>query len=254
MNAPSVHQVWPAEGRLFAISGFDVRVMDGPHPLQAMRQAEIEANWRAEQAANPALFNGEMLMHRDIRIGKDGLLTANAHLTSYATMLWWRKQHDRPVAEHLFPIAVPITRDGAILAIEMGAHTANGGRVYCAAGSLDVHDIVGGRVDFAGNMQREVAEEIGMDIASMTPLSDYFGLRVNRAVTVVRAFQLPYDAEEASARVRAHMAVDHEKEIAGPVIIRNAETTTNNYPAFMPPIIEWIFGSESPIRIPHAKG
>lgn len=254
MNAPAPAFSWPADGTIFPLSGIDVSVVPGAHPLQALKRAEIDRNWEAEHAANPALFNGEMLLHRDIHLGPDGVVRASAHLTSYATMLWWRKQADRPVAEHLFPIAVPVTTDGAVLAIEMAAHTANGGRVYCAAGSLDAHDIVEGRVDFAGNMRREVAEEIGMDLASMTPLSGYFGVRCNRAVTLFRAFGLGFDAGEAIARVRAHMARDDEKEIAGPVIIRRADTAARNYPAFMTPIIEWIFGDDSPIRLPSAKG
>lgn len=254
MNATSASFVWPADGTIFSVSGFDVPVLPGPHPLQLLRQAEIDANWLAEKAANPALFNGEMLLHRDIWIRQDGILRANAHLTSYATMLWWRKQMDRPVAEHLFPIAVPITTDGAILAIEMAGHTANGGRVYCAAGSLDAHDIVVGHVDFSGNMRRELSEETGLDLEAMKPLTGFLGLRCNRAVTVFQAFCLPFDSREAEMRVRAHMERDHEKEIAGPVIIRDGDMTSRNYPAFMPPIIDWMFSPESPIRPARNRG
>ncbi|HZG31209.1 MAG TPA: NUDIX hydrolase [Ensifer sp.] len=240
--------VWPQDGVLFNLSGYDVDVAAGPHPLYLQRREEIEANWVAEQATKPALFNGEMLIHRDVRIDADGRLTATGHLTPYATMLWWRKQPDRPVAEHLFPIAVPITSDGAILAIEMAAKTANAGRIYCAAGSLDAHDIVDGKVDLDANMMREVLEETGIDLASAAPLGGYLGVRVFRAVTLFRIFLLPYDAAEACARVRHHMETDVEQEIAGPVIIRDKSREGRNYPAFMPPIIDWIFSSDSPIN------
>ena len=239
--------VWPEEGTLFDLSGYDISVAAGPHPLYLQRQAEIEENWIAEHSAKPALFNGEMLIHRDVRIDAAGRLVATGHLTPFATLLWWRKQPDRPVAEHLFPIAVPITRDGAILAIEMSAKTANAGRIYCAAGSLDAHDVVDSKVDLDANMQREVVEETGIDLSAATPVGGYLGVRVLRAVTLFRIFRLPYDAEEASALVRRHMETDHEQEIAGPVIIRDKSREGRNYPAFMPPIIDRIFSSDSPI-------
>lgn len=240
--------IWPEDGTLFNLSGYDVSVANGPHPLYLQRQAEIETNWVAEHAANPALFNGEMLIHRDIRIDAEGRLVATGHLTPYSTLLWWRKQPDRPIAEHLFPIAVPITRDGAILAIEMSAKTANPGRIYCAAGSLDAHDIVNGKVDLDANMLREVTEETGIDLSTATPVGGYLGVRAARAVTLYRIFLLPHDAEEACALVRRHMETDHEQEIAGPVIIRDKSREGRNYPAFMPPIIDRIFSSDSPIN------
>lgn len=238
---------WPVEGSIFPVTGFDVSVADGPHPLYDLRRSEIDANWAAEHAANPALFNGQMLIHRDMRRDSEGRITGTAHLTPYATMLWWRKQPDRPLAEHVFSVAVPVTAEGAVLAIEMGEATANAGRVYCAAGSLDALDIRNGRVDYEGNMAREVTEETGLDLSAMQPLTDLFGVRVKRALTVFRVFQCPFNAKEACSRVRAHMETDHEKEIAGPVIIRNAQEA-HNYAAFMPPIIDWIFGGESPLR------
>lgn len=248
MNVRASEFVWPGEGRLFPVSGHDITVDDGPHPVYLQRREEIEANWLAEIAANPALFPGEMLIHRDVRLDTEGRLVAIAHLTPFPTLLWWRKQPDRPLAEHVFPMAVPITSDGAILAIEMGAKTANAGRVYCAAGSLDAHDIADGKVDLEANMMREVMEETGIDLSAATPVGGYLGVRLFRAVTLFRTFLLPFDSKEALERVRRHMETDHEQEIAGPVIIRDKSREGRNYPAFMPPIIDRIFSSDSPIN------
>ncbi len=248
MTSPLEGFVWPEEGRLFSVSGHDITVAEGPHPLYLQRRDEIEANWLAEQQANPALFRGEMLIHRDVALDAEGRLVAIAHLTPFPTLLWWRKQPDRPLAEHVFPMAIPITSDGAILAIEMAAKTANAGRVYCAAGSLDEHDIADGKVDLHANMMREVAEETGIDLSAATPVGGYLGVRVFRAVTLFRTYLLPFDAEEACARVRHHMETDHEQEIAGPVIIRDKSRDGRNYPAFMPPIIDRIFSSDSPLK------
>ena len=235
----------PADGVIVPLSGYDVVLKDGPHPIYLERTAEIEANWLAEHAANPALFNGRMLMHSNVHIDSMGRMASEAHLSPYSTMLWWRKQPDRPKAEHLFSMAIPITRDGALLAVEMSAHTANPGRIYCAAGSLDQHDLVDGRADLDSNMVREVREETGLYLGEAVKVSGYFGVRVNRATVVFRFFQLPYDVDECSSRILRHMEDDAEQEIAGPVFIRDSQIDVQKYPTFMPPIIEMIYGGDA---------
>lgn len=241
MLMESNSSLWPESGELFEIAGVEIELDESEHPLMIARRAEIEANWELEYAANPQLFNGELLLHRDLRLDADGKIRGVAHLAPYASVLWWRKQAERPIAEHFFSIAVPITRDGALLAIRMADHTANAGRVYCAAGSLDAHDIVGGTVDPVHNLFREVAEETGIDLGKAMPRPGYYAVRINRAVTVFRIFDLDFDAKDAVQHILAHMEQDHEKEIAEPVIIRDAETEGRNYASFMPPIIDLIF-------------
>jgi hypothetical protein len=231
----------PKDGEIFPLSGADIVVDGSEHPVLTAHQAEIEANWQIEHAANPMLYNGQMLLHRNLRIDSSGMLRGSGHLVPYSTMLWWRKQPDRPLAEHLFPLAIPLTCDGAVLAIEMAAHTANAGHVYCAAGSLDGHDIVNGTVDLDSNMHREVAEETGIDLSLAASVSPYYGLRINRSFTVFRIYQMAFSADEAVARIRLHMEQDEEKEIAGPVIIRDGHAEGRNYAAFMPPILKSVF-------------
>lgn len=232
---------WPQDGEIFPLSGAEVVVESSEHPVCTAHRAAIEANWQVEHAANPALFNDEMLLHRDLRIDQSGILKGRGHLVPYSAMLWWRKQADRPLAEHLFPIAVPLTRDGSVLAIEMAAHTANPGRVYCAAGSLDAHDIVNCAVDLDRNMHREVAEETGLDLSLAASVSPYYCLRINRSVTVFRIFQMDFTADEAVERIKLHMEQDDEKEIAGPVILRDSNAEGRNCAAFMLPILRSVF-------------
>jgi hypothetical protein len=239
--ADEIRTVWPADDTLFEISKVDIMVKPEAHPILEQYNREIEANWELEHAANPALFNGEMLLHSTIDLSPEGGLSGIAHLTPYAAMLWWRKQPGRPVAEHLFSIAVPVTSDGAILAIRMGMHTANAGKVYCAGGSLDAHDILDGMADLDGNMRREMLEETGIDLNEAVSVSPFYGSRFNRAVNVFRVFQLDFSADEAVRRIYSHMEHDEEKEIAEPVIIRDDDTEDRNYAAFMRPIVRHVF-------------
>jgi 8-oxo-dGTP pyrophosphatase MutT (NUDIX family) len=233
------------EERFYPLGAAEIDLVHAQHPVCEAYHTEIEENWLAEHTANPALYNGDMLLHRNIRLNTNGHLRAVAHVVSFATFLWWRKQPDRPIGQHLFSIAVPVTTDGAVLAIEMAAHTANPGRVYCAGGSLDRNDIRGDKVDIVGNMHREVSEETGIDLGQSAGFGSLRAIMLNRAVTVFRPYYLNFDADEATARVLAHMERDDEKEIAGPVIIRDGDTAGRNYAGFMEPILKFVFSPDA---------
>jgi hypothetical protein len=125
---------WPAEGTIFPVSEIDVRVASDPHPFQLAEMERVRDNWRREIAANPHLFDGRMVLQRAIRIA-DERIAAQAHIVPYSTFLWWRKTR-APGACHLFGMPMLLSSDGAMIAIRMGAHTANPGRVYSPGGSL----------------------------------------------------------------------------------------------------------------------
>ena len=137
-----------------------------PHPFETANRAAIDANWLREKAANPSLFDGEVSLLARLAY-RDRPLEGACHTIRFATFLYWRKTRPWPNAEHAFAHAIPVTSDGALIAIRMGARTANPGRVYFAAGSFDPQDFPGGKVDVDLNMAREVAEETGLDIAGL---------------------------------------------------------------------------------------
>jgi 8-oxo-dGTP pyrophosphatase MutT (NUDIX family) len=230
----------PTDGSLHPVRAFALRISDAPHPLDLTHADAIAENWASEIAANPALFNGQIVLQREIRY-EDGDLSAVGHISRFATFLWWRRQPELAGACHLFGYPVLVSSDGALIAVEMASHTANPGQVYFAAGSLDASDIIDGYCDIEGNMRREVREETGLDLdlARADPVL-YASYRRNR-LTLIRLFTFDQTAEEIVTRIDAFARDSADPEIARGVVIRNGDAGAHRYGAAMLPILAWYF-------------
>ncbi len=233
---------WPPEQTVFPVAALNLRVLDGEHPYRESRRDGIAANWKAEVEANPALFDGRMVFQHQLAFGEEGL-QGQGYIIPFSTVMYWRRQQDRMGGMHLFAYPVIESSDGALVAIRMGAHTANPGQVYFAAGSLEPEDIVSGVCDVEFNMRREVLEETGLDLADSTPGERYYASHFRRTVTVFRLFRFDLTADEIVERIAAHMLVAEDKEIAGAVAIRSADHAAFPYNVAMFPVIDWYFGN-----------
>ena len=242
MNSMNVG--WPAENIAFPVESVDLSFLPGAHPIYEAHRREIEENWQAEAERNPHLFNGRMVLQRHLSIA-DGRIVGEAHEIPYSTLLWWRKQADPGGAFHLFGFAVPVSSDGAIIAIRMGKHTANAGQVYCAAGSLDLSDIADGKIDVFGNMRREVLEETGLDLNDAEADPQFFATHANHRIVVFRFFRFALTADEMLRRIEAYMPHDEEQEIAEALAIRSPDRTAHSYNSLMFPILDLYFGKDS---------
>jgi 8-oxo-dGTP pyrophosphatase MutT (NUDIX family) len=234
--------IWPPPTSPARVDGFDLSVVDGPHPLYAAHREEIEANWEREAKANPHLFNGQMVLQRHLAYD-EGVIRGVAHVIPYSTLLWWRRQPDFEGALHLFGYPVIVSSDGAIIAIRMSERTANPGQVYCAAGSLDLSDIIDGKLDLVVNMVREVREETGLDLSEAEADPHFYASHKDNRIVVFRFYRFPVTAEELTTRIEAHMPHDEEQEIDGVVVLRSADPEAHNYNPLMLPIMDWFFAS-----------
>jgi len=232
---------WPTEKTVFHVDRVKMRILPGEHPLHLAERKAIAANWREEIAANPALFDGRMILQRRIGLGRDGIFS-EGHVIPFSTFLWWRKQPERQGGLHIYAYPVLESRDGALVAIRMGEHAANAGMVYFACGSFEPEDVVDGHCDPERNMRREVLEETGIDLHDATGSDGYYVAHYRRAVTLFRLFRFELTAEEMIARIERHMLVSEDKEIAGAVAIRSADHAAYPYNVGMLPVLDWYFG------------
>ncbi|MCO5065444.1 MAG: NUDIX hydrolase [Rhizobiaceae bacterium] len=229
-------------GQVLPVHEIDMRLLDTPHPYEAAYADRIAENWKLDHAANPHLFNGIIVMPSAFRLSGTRL-TGECNAVNYATLLYWRKNKGPNGLEHGFAFPALVSRDNALVAIRMGKHTANPGRIYFPAGSFEPGDFVGGQVDVHGNMCREVVEETGLDISSAPFDPHYHIFSQNYATVLFRRYWLDEDAETLARRIEGFVAAEAEPEIEGPVVIRKGDNPENMSP-HMAAIVRWHFGRE----------
>ncbi len=220
----------------------DVRLDLGRHPFEAENREAIEANWQREKDANPALFDGKVVLLSQLSY-RAARIEGRCHLVRYATFLKWRRMRSVDTAEHAYAHAILAANDGSLIAVRMGAHTANAGRVYFAAGSFEEADFFAGRVDVDFNMAREVREETGLDIAEAMRDRRLHAYSDETGTVLFRRYRLAEDADSIVARIRASVAAQVDPEIDGPVVISAPDDLPEGLMAHMRPLIAWHFAN-----------
>ena len=154
---------------IIPLTGLDLRFEPAPWPFADERRAEIDAHFTKLRAAKPAMWNGRVLLLRRGEIAA-GVLSGAYSEVDFASFVAWRDWEfpDKSV-RNCFPMAALRSSDGAFLLGVMGAHTANAGHIYFAAGTPDPNDVVGDAVDLEGGVMRELTEEMGLAVSDVTP-------------------------------------------------------------------------------------
>jgi 8-oxo-dGTP pyrophosphatase MutT (NUDIX family) len=218
----------------------DVRLDPAPHPFESANLRAIEENWLHEVTINPHLFDGTVALLSELSY-RDGRLAGRCHIVRYATFMYWRRNRQTPGAGHAFAHAMLVSSDNALVAIRMGPHTVNAGRVYFAAGSFELEDFRDGVVDVDSNMVREVKEETGIDLAEALPDRRYHILSSRNGTVIFRRYRVALTANAMITRINDFVAGEDEPEIAAPVVIHSENDLPDDLAPHMQPLIEWHF-------------
>ena len=220
-------------------------ILDGaPWPWAAAHRAAIEAHWAKLTAANPALYNGEVLICRERRLG-GGRLDVRYARTDYAAFLTFRDLgFPDPASGNCFGMAALRGADGAFLLGVMGDHTANPGRIYFPAGTPEPADTLpDGRVDLLGNVLRELNEETGLTAEEVQVCPGWAVVVEGGRTALMREIRTSLPAEAVRARIVAFLAAQAQPELVDIRIVREpAQAEQDAVPRFVQCYLHHVFG------------
>ena len=133
-------------------------------PWARENAGRIEEIWAREKALKPKLFNGIVLLARDVDVLEDTLRASFFPVTFDAFLAFRMLGYPDASTVNAFALAALFDAEGAFLLGEMGGHTANAGRAFFPGGTPDMSDVKdGAAVDLAGSVLRELVEETSME-------------------------------------------------------------------------------------------
>jgi len=232
------------------VATLDLTLVPWTWPFAAENSADVAANFAAQQAKKPSLFNGRVLLMREPQvIGQR--LTATYFESDFATYLMWR-DFGFPGEGVFAGFGMGALRDaeGIFVMGEMSPHTANAGRVYFPSGTPDPSDLVGDRVDIEGSIVREVGEETGLTPADYTARPEFLCVIAKPAVAIVQVLDLTTSAVAAKQTILDNIAREEMPEFSDVHLIRNAADITAAMPRYVAAFIREMCPERGQDRVP----
>ncbi len=204
-----------------------------PWSFAVERRAQIDAHFAQACRERPQLWNGQVLMMHRHRI-EAGALIGEFLQTDFASFMTWRDWGfpDTSVI-NCFSMGALRSYDGAWIMGVMGAHTSAAGKIYFPAGTPDPADIVGGTVDLAGSVIREVAEETGLDANDFVEQSGWHCVIDGSRIALMKVLQAHEPAEVLRRRILDHLAREEAPELADARVVRSQRDVDPMMPRFV---------------------
>jgi 8-oxo-dGTP pyrophosphatase MutT (NUDIX family) len=215
------------------VQQLDLSLTPAPWAFAEQCRAEIEAHFAEVREAKPAVWNGRMLLCRNPR-AEGEVYRADYFETDFASFLAWRDWGfpDKSVFNGFGAGALRST-DGAFVLGRMNTHTANAGRIYFPSGTPDPNDVVGGRVDLAASVVREVEEEIGLQPSDYRTSDGWTIVESGQAVACFLLLASPLAAPELCERIETFLRSETAPELSGLKLVRSAADFDPAMPAFV---------------------
>ena len=224
------------------VDRIDLVVAPRPWAFAEQRRADITAHFAERRRKTPELWNGRILM-----LGEWQTQGTTWHGTcfeaAFADFVAWHDwgYPDRTVAS-CFGMGALRGADGAFLLGVMAAHTFNAGRIYFPAGTPDPSDVVDGRLDLAGSVLREVAEETGLGTDDFAVAPGWGAVLAGANIAMMRILTAHQPAVVLRERILAHLARERQPELADIRIVRAPCDLDPMMPDFVAAYLSWVWG------------
>ena len=214
-----------------------VRNRLAPHDWRFARDeaVRIDERWAGLRAKNPDLFDGRVLLSRDLVLADDRL-GGTSFETGYKPFLCWREfgYPGEPV-KNLFAMPALRAADGAFLLGRMSAATANAGRLYFPAGTPEPGDVgADGYVDYEGSILRELEEETGLTPGEVALDPRWTIVFAGPLVACMKVARSPLPAAALVERVAGFIACQAKPELDALVAVAGPDDFDA---AHMPPFM-----------------
>lgn len=191
-----------------------IRLVAHDWPLVREHRHAIDELWAQKSAANSGFFDGVVHLVSGWRLD-GGNLTATAFATRFRDYLYWRETGfaDRSVTD-AFGAAIIRAADGGILLARQRSGNVNSGLVYLPGGFIDERDVgSGGVIDIDGSIEREIAEETGLDLARLERRPGYVVTAVGAHLAIAACWHSSVGGEALCRQVGDYLSADPTGEL-----------------------------------------
>jgi 8-oxo-dGTP pyrophosphatase MutT (NUDIX family) len=229
-----------------AVDRLELDIAPYSWPFAQARREEIDAHFAARRLAVPDLWNGRVLLTKDVAVA-GGALRGTFFETGFADFMAWRDWDfpDRSIV-NCFAMGALRGSDGAYLLGVMSTFTANAGRIYFPAGTPDPGDVSGDTVDLLGSVLRELREETGLESQHFSAAPDWTAIVAGPRLALMKAIEADCPAEHLRQAVLRHLASETRPELADVRIVRSPEDFDPAMPDFVTAYLSHVWGGERP--------
>ncbi len=215
------------------VSRLELNLIDWQWPFAEARRGQIDAHFTDALRDKPSMFNGRILLARDARCVGD-VFRANYFETDFASFLAWRDWGfpDRDIFNG-FGAGALRSNDGIYALGEMSAHTANAGKIYFPAGTPDLNDIRGDRVDIPGSIFRETEEETGLASDDYHAVDGWDIILDGQMTAIIQTLDVDMPGDVLRATLEANLAEQKEQELSGIHLVRTIADFTDAMPRYV---------------------
>ncbi len=234
------------EALIQPLAGVEARVEPVDWPFARDSRAEIDAHWQELSKANPAMFNGTVLLQHRWTID-DGIYHAAYAPVDYASFVAWIRFGQPGVPRRNgFAMGALRSADGAFVLGVMAGHTMNAGKIYFPAGTPDLDDVTDdGKVDLAGSLTRELFEETALRPDEVLVEDRWTVVSESYRAAFMKPVRLVYPADEARRIMLERLSQTDQELVDFHLVRRPSDIIEGRMPAFAVAYMNAVFAAES---------